>query len=216
MNLGEIKLEALKLMGVDFVVDYAVSDLADLYSDEAYRDYLVAMPGAVNRCFSNLEARGALPSVSRELSYDEGVVRFGRIRYDLPTLIPDCQRLERIVREDSDGGYDGRCEYMREGGVLVLPEPRRKNGELVEGYTVVYKPRVPRVDENSDDYAELNLPEHIAALVPYYVKGDLYRKDEPEEAAEARNYYESALEQLLIEEEGAQAKVKSVYSEEAV
>ena len=49
MKLGEIKIEALKLMFINEGDDIDIGSLELLAQDEIYKNYLVNMPGAINR-----------------------------------------------------------------------------------------------------------------------------------------------------------------------
>lgn len=211
MTLGEIKIEALKIMFVDIETDYESEDIEILENDEYCKDYLVNMPGAINRCFANMEGRGALPSRSLVLPSDAGDTFGGKTRYDLSALISDCQRIERVVKEDEDGGYDGSVQYFKEGGTLVL-------SELSEGerYIVIYKPSLERIRSFTPNDTVINIPDTLAALIPYFIKSELLREDEPDEAQEARNWYEGAILEMIPESDNVQTHVKSVYSWEDI
>ena len=82
-----------------------------------------------------------------------------------------------------------------------------------EYYTVIYKPKLERITSITDDFVELPIPENIASHIPYFVKGDLYRDDEPNEASEARNWYEAAMEAILESKVNKVNKVQSIYSQ---
>ena len=85
MKLGEIKIEALRLMFATQGEDFDPDRLPDLRGDELYGSYLIAMPGSINRCFSDLETRGVLPVRSFSLC---AVGKAGELqRFDLPALI---------------------------------------------------------------------------------------------------------------------------------
>ena len=89
MTLGEIKIEALKLMFTNMNDDIDAYNIAHYYDDENYRGYLYAMVGSINRCFSRIEDRKILPSRTKRFKADEGVVSDKYIRYDLNALIKD-------------------------------------------------------------------------------------------------------------------------------
>ncbi len=222
MKLGDIKIEALKLMFVDFVTDYGAEDITSLSTDETCKDYLANMPGAINRCFADLERRGAVPTRSLTLGEEGRSVRFGNVRYELRAIAPDYQRIERVVKEYADGRYNGSYEYRLEGGTLILAAPNIRTyteegvekSEECEIYTLIYRPALPRITRDTNDEEEIALPDSIANLIPYYVKGDLYRMDEPDEASEARSWYEGALAEMLVENDGVQEKVESVFAVE--
>ena len=219
MKLGDIKIEALKLMFVDFVTDYAAEDITSLSTDESCRDYLANMPGAINRCFADLERRGVIPAKSVELGELGRARKYGNVRYKLKDIIPDFGRIERVSRESEDGEYCAACSYRLEGGVLVLraPDIRTYTEDGVEKYeeretyTLIYRPTLDRISRSTSDEVEIDLPDSIANLIPYYVKGDVYRMDEPDEAGEARNWYEAAINELLYEAESSQECVETVF-----
>lgn len=211
MTLGEIKMQALRLMFVQAADDYTVDEISELERDEECKDYIANMPGAINRCLSNLESRSVLPIKRAVLSGFSGEVYGGSVRYMLPQVLPDLFKIERIAKENERGGYRSSVGYVKEGNTLMLSEIRDD-----ERYIIMYRPRVARVNAFTDNNTVLDIPEHIAALIPYFIKSELYRIDEPDEAQEAKNWYENGLADIGIEEESHQTKVKSVYSMEVV
>ena len=209
MKYGDIKIEALKLMFINMGDDITVDKLDTYAQDDTYSGYLVNMPGSVNRCFSVLESRGVLPSESKTLTASDGVASGAFIRFNLPSLIEKFYDIDRVVSETSDGEYCGDCDYQTEGDTLVL---ERYDDEDIT-YTVLYRPTIPRVESLTDDDWEIPVPENIAALIPYFVKGDLYRDDEPNEASEARNWFEAGIEEILLRKTNKVSRVKTVYSQ---
>ena len=104
---------------------------------------------------------------------------------------------------------------MTEGNYLVLNSI--KDGET---YTVIYKPTIPRINSaTSNDYDFSNnedgayIPDSIAAIIPYYVKGDLFRDDEPNEASESRNWFEQALDEIAYKPTSKSNTVLSVFNQ---
>ena len=209
MKYGDIKIEALKLMFINMGDDITVDKLDTYAQDDTYSGYLVNMPGSVNRCFSVLESRGVLPPESKTLTASDGVASGAFIRFNLPSLIENFYDIDRVVSETSDGEYCGDCDYQTEGDTLVL---ERYNDKDIT-YTVLYRPTIPRVESLTDDDWEIPVPENIAALIPYFVKGDLYRDDEPNEASEARNWFEAGIEEILLRKTNKVSRVKTVYSQ---
>ena len=200
-------MQALRLMFVQSAADYEEDDIDSLERDEECKDYLTNMAGAINRCFANLESRDVLPIKRGVLSVFQGDVYGGSVRYTLSQIFPDLVKVERIAKESERGEYRGSVAYIREGDTLMLPEIRED-----ERYIIMYRPRVARVSAFTDNNTELAIPDHIAALIPYYIKGELYRIDEPDEAQEARNWYEAGLADMTYESEGVQTRVKTVYA----
>lgn len=208
MKLGDIKIEALKLMFVNYNIDIDIDSIDSYLQDENYASYLVNMPGAINRCFANIEERGVLPSKSYTLKAEEGLASPSFIRFDLPSIIEDFFAVERIVYE-SDDEYDGDHDYRMEGNTLVLEHFDDKR----ETFIVLYKPKIERVLATTENDAEIEIPDNIAVHIPYFIKGDLYRDDEPNEASEARNWYEAAMEGITSERDNKIGKVKSTYKQ---
>ncbi len=211
MKLGDIKVEALKLMFINVRDDIDIENLDVLARNETYRDYLINMPGAINRCFASIEEKRVLPSKSRTLQRSEARVSGRFVRFDLVfPLISDFFDIDRIVKETSEGDYDGDCDYTMEGNTLVLDRYEEDDGIT---YTVIYKPKIPRITSTNSNYADIGVPDNIAAYIPYFIKGDLYRSDEPDEAGEARNWYEQAMNEVYLKKEHKTNQTKSVYSQ---
>ena len=185
MTLGEVKAEALKLMfaRADVVISANLIDL--LAEDERFSDYLRGMTGAVNRCFSSLEQKRILPLKTYLVPAREGTDSDLFLRVDLTRDIPDLFDVCRVCAEYEDTHrYIGAAPFEREGYTLLLEN--RKDAH----YRVLYYPVLPRISASSPNELSLPLPEGISSLIPYYIKGDLFRLDDPAEAAEARNWYE--------------------------
>ena len=118
--------------------------------------------------------------------------------------------MDRIVLESEYGDYDGNCDFTMEGDTLVLPRYSEEDGLH---YTVLYKPKLTRVSVATENDAVLDVPDNIAAHVPYYVMSDLFRMDEPDEAAHARNLFESALDEISERRTERVGRVKTVFSQ---
>lgn len=190
MKLGEIKIEALKLMYTNGTHDISVEDISELEQNEDYSDYLINMTGSLNRCFSDLENKRVLPV--KRYTLPETSEKCGFLRYELDKLIPDLSDIERVVYSNAYGEYEPKADYHTEGGVLVL----RGIDFEDEMYSVLYRPRLERVQSYTENDTELDIPENIAVFIPYFIKGDLYVGDEPSEAEDAGLKYESAMAAL--------------------
>ena len=206
MKLGEIKLEALKLMFTNVDIDLYLENIEYYKQDEAYREYLVNMPGAINRCFANIEERRVLPC-KRCTYVGKGDDR-GTLRLFMSNFVEDFFDVHRIIYENDRGEYIPDVDFRCEGDVLVL-------SAIGEGerYVVLYHPALSRVTADLAEDEELPIPDSIAAHIPYYVKGDLFRADEPNEASEARNWYEAAMDAIRAKTESKVTSVKSIYTQ---
>ena len=207
MTLGDIKLQSLKLMFAGNGKDIAAEDLDGLRDTEEYRDYLTGITGAVNRCFADLERKRVLPIRRFALRADVGDSMDAFTAFDLVSLIGDFFDIERITYMRGNA-YDGNVAYFREGNVIVIHDFDEN-----AAYSVLYRPTIPRVMEWTSHDAEIGVPEGIAVCIPYFVKGELFRVDEPDEAAEARNWYEAAMVELAAGERtgGSETGVRSVF-----
>lgn len=207
MKLGELKIEALKLMFANENNDLVIEELSTLGLDENYANYLVNMPGAINRCFASIETKNVLPIKSYTLTASDGLASGSFTRFDLSALIPDFREVERLVCE-GNGEYIGDYEYRREGNTIVI-----KDFETEERYEVLYRPSITRITALTADDTDIDIPDYIASHIPYFIKGDLYRDDEPNEASEARNWYEAAMDSIINSRANKANKVVNIYSQ---
>lgn len=194
MTYAEIYAESLRLMfatGSDDIAPTAAG-MAELLEDSNYRDYLLSMPGAVNRCFADLETKKVLPwKTARPDMSEADDVGGGFKRLILSEVIPNCYEIERVV---CHRGYGETVDLILhedcfvEGDELILPKG--------DEYVIHYTPALPRVGVETDLDTAVPLPPALAAAVPYYVKGELYRIEEPDEAAAAHNLYEQKVAQV--------------------
>lgn len=66
-----------------------------------------------------------------------------------------------------------------------------------EMFNIEYTPKLEMVSVTTDNNLELEIPETLARIIPYFVKADLYEQDEPQLAATARNIFENALTEYV-------------------
>jgi len=206
MKLGEIKIEALKLMFADYTDDLSMENLAALKSDENFGRYVNSMPGAINRCYNRLEDTKVIPLKKVTISKEQGTEQNGRIRYNLSELISDFGTLDRVIAE-TETSYNGNCEYVMEtNSIVMLPS-------IEDELTFVYSPALARISSSTADDTEIELPDKIASVIPYFIKGDLFREDEPAEAAEARNLFEASIDATNNDIKRRQTSIKTVFSQ---
>ena len=204
MTLAELKIECLRIIFANADEILYPDRLSEYETDEQYRDYLANMTGAINRCFSTLENKRVLP-VKTFLIESSSVVASRRIRIDMKQAVSDFFDIDRVIGE-SDYTYKSNVDFWMAGDLLIVP-----NENL--DYTVLYYPTLPRIKSTTSGDMEIPVPDNIAAYIPYYVKGDIYREDEPNEAAEARNWFEQAISELEGKREQYQGTVESIYSQ---
>lgn len=205
MKLGEIKAEALKIMFADYAGDISAENLENLGHDENYGKYLAAMPGAINRAYSRLEDCLVVPVKTFDLSMEAGVARGEKIVFDLGALISDFGAVDRVIAW-GDYHYNSNADYIMETSTTIAIPNNGKN------FTIVYHPLLTRITVGTKDDQEIELPDKIACLIPYFIKGDLFREDEPAEASEARNLFEASIAEISDGLTQRQTQVKAVYS----
>lgn len=208
MTYAQIYAEALRLMFATLSDDIGdtAEGMAGLADNVNYRDYMLSMPGSVNRCFADLEAKKVLPwKTARVGSGDGDKVGGGYRRILLTRIAPDCFEIERVTQRQEYGDtvtLTEGADYYVEGDELIL----------IPGETVIeYTPTLPRIEVWTNLDGKVPLPEVLAAAVPYYVKGELYRREEPGEAAEAHSIYEQRVAQVYPAPSRVQTTVKMVY-----
>jgi hypothetical protein len=202
MTLGDIKAEALQMMGFDEYVD--ANNVDDFAEDDNFGPLLRQVWSAVNRCFADLETKRVLPLQRASLPPPTGKGTWRRFDY---SGIPDLFEVVRLVMETSYGVDDDHPFLLEEGGTL-----RVNDYDDTANYVVLYRPKLGRLTAYTADSTVIDLPDALAAAVPYFVKSEIHRFDEPDEAGEARNFYEAAVEQYASRAEiSRQGAVQTVY-----
>ena len=154
---------------------------------------------------NRIKTAGVVP----QKSYSEDALTENKriAKYDLNALIPDFSKLRRVVVE-SETGYCGNYPYTFEGVNVVLFGLR--DGQTV---TFIYEPKMPVITTVTPDSTEIPLPDELAALLPYFVKADVYEQDEPELATQSRNIFELMLAEYYSQEQNVEAGIDSVYTQ---
>ena len=200
MKIGDIKIEALKLMFTTYEVDYSIDDLPDLKSDDSVKSYLFAMPGAINRAFDRLRDMDLLKEKSVTITPTEGDVY---ATFEL-TTITDLYKISRIAYIDSYNEYEPSIEWKTEGDTLLL---FRLGGE----YHLIYYVELPIITSTTEETTEIDLPNELLRLIPYYIKGELYEEDQPELAAEAMAIFEQRIFRYTNKPTSNQTHIQEVF-----
>jgi hypothetical protein len=196
MKLGEIKLESLRLMAVNDET-LSIENIKNYETDDLYKDYLGRMYGAINRAISRLMMFRVIPFKSVEILPNQCEIFSQYIKFNLKTNISDLNSIERIVYINNKGAFLS-VNYQTLGDDILINVndlPYFKN--LNERFIVEYSPNVATITETTSNDLELEIPETLLRMIPYYVKGELYELDEPEISATARNIFENALSEYL-------------------
>ena len=214
MKLGEIKSQALYLSfpNPELILDTSDMEamsakLGELKADPSYADFLMASAGAINRALSALEIRGLTPLGLRALS----AIRDEAGGYTV---------LDASVLEDM---FSVEGVFLVKGGVYS-PVPFEHLGEnrlclpfseSGKAYLVKYRKSLDRISSVTSESYELPLPEALASLIPYFVKGDLLSAEEPEASRVAMAYFDIMCASYPKDGEGVANGVFSVYGTEA-
>ena len=213
MKLGNIKLESLYLcfpnpsLCVDTDDDALLTEaLSCLKDDPNYSDYLNAMIGAINRCLSVFEIKGVIPKKRISVPFDASRVVNGSFVINIGDLAPDCKKVDCVITYPK-GDLPSHIEFADSGDGEIFVEP------LSEGacYTVRYEPLTERISPSTAESHELELPNRLAELIPYFVKGDILRVDEPEEAKDAHTLFYGLLDEIVEGERLYLNMVRTVY-----
>jgi hypothetical protein len=202
MKVGDIKIEALKLMFVNYSFDLGIDDLQSMISDENYGSYIVNMNGAIARALDRIENACIVPIKRYEIPFEECISTRQFLKFDL-SAIKDLYIIDRITAE-YDGEYDGNVGFSLEGDMLLLPKDSAD-------FTILYYPTIKTIDENVQDTDDIWIPERIARLIPYFIKSELYQEEEPDLAADARNMFEASLEDLKKQTQSKQNYIHKTF-----
>lgn len=202
MTINEIEKNALAIMFTNYENDLSDQDV-DLITNEEYRKYTVNMKACINRALMRIQRANVLPLKKKVIdNATAGEVGDFLVRYNLEELIPDLYEIKRIAY--SARRYMPSISFQIEAGTLVLP--KISNGE----YVVIYEPKVQRVALNAVSSTNIDIPDGIAEIIPYFIKAELYEEDEPSLALQARNIFEATLDSLKRDNYSTQASVINV------
>lgn len=211
MKLGEIKAEALYLCFAtpELCIDTEDSEalcqaLGSLKYESDYSDYLNASVGAINRCLAYIELKGLAPERVARIPYDPKDLRDGVAVIKLNSLIEDFDTLVSVTEEG--GGLISYVEYARTGDEIRLLPPVK--GDC---YVVTYRPKVKRITHATPEDYDIPLPRSICELIPYFVKGDIMRMDDPEEAEKSAEIFYKLSCEPKDRDDTAITQVRTVY-----
>lgn len=171
MTINDIKVEALKLMFTNYNED--INDINACLNDDNYSAYIPAMNGAINRAVGRLWAK--------------------RVITKMFTLLPTAHK--------DTANYSDLCDvlYPVTDTERLLIEERIKSLYLnLEGIDI--EDKVNEEIKNEIVKRRLYIPADAQALIPYYIKAELYEEDEPSLAMQARNFFEQGIEDRQGEE----------------
>lgn len=98
--------------------------------------------------------------------------------------IDNAENIEELMTDDNYADYLANMNGCINRAIVRL---KSKGVEYTED----------RLTKNTSDKEELPLDEALCELIPYFIKGELYEEDNPQQASIARNYFEDTVDDYL-------------------
>ena len=108
--------------------------------------------------------------------------------YDLSSLIPDFYKIDKLYFENYSHELINRTDYMLEDGNTLVIDDR-----LIGNFIMKYQCYPTKIDDETDDDDEINLPDEVAVILPLYIASQLYKDDDVALATQYRNELETAV-----------------------
>ena len=108
--------------------------------------------------------------------------------YDLSSLIPDFYKIDKLYFENYSHELINRTDYMLEDGNTLVIDDR-----LIGNFIMKYQCYPTKIDDETDDDDEINLPDEVAVILPLYIASQLYKDDDVALATQYRNEFETAV-----------------------
>ena len=209
MKLGEIKLEAIRIMNINNDTNLFVENLSNLAGEKKYAKYLNNMLNVINKAIDIINHRRVLPQKRIDLSEVE--IKKGSVnnRFDISS-VEDFLSISRIVYEDNNK-YLERVPFEREGNNVVISSKYKP-----EYLAMVYDTKVDNITIELQDTDEVpGLSDELSRLIPYYIKFELYQEDEPDLALTAKSTFDQGIEALRVyDDEPSEFNIEKIYSSE--
>lgn len=213
MTKGELIVACLEIMfendGID--IDPAIVSSDEDYNNQ-YGSKIVNMVNSINRGLMEVQKNNKvhksvviINAYKDEEQVDDGFPKLPLKEYLLEYELPnDVYKVINISYDD--GTYLLNNIPIRKRGNKTLLLTLQKYGR----YIIEYYPKLPLLTKDMEDTEELDIPDDILQIIPYFVKADLYEEDEPNIAIATRNIFSAYLSEIDRNEE-TQSKVVSNY-----
>ena len=111
--------------------------------------------------------------------------------YNIDELIPDFYKIDKLYFENYSHELINRTDYILEDAhTLVIDD------KLIGNFIMKYQSYPAKIDDDTDDDDEIDLPEEVACILPLYIASQLYKDDDIALATAYRNEFEVAIENL--------------------
>ena len=190
MRLGRIRREALRLMFASQGDVLETATFAELYQNPQYALYLAGMEMSVNRALSRMQTAGALP-VGRQVL--EGAAVTGSVATFNLGAIDDFESVVGLFAATRDT-YAAHAYRWEGGTTLVVPLYSPD-----ETYVLLYRRTVAVLPPMCADDVEVDVPEALGCLIPYFIKSELYEEEDSIAAERARRYFDDGLKRYVAD-----------------
>ena len=208
MKVSDIKVQALTLMYPDEIPAYMTGGTVENYSKILgdFSEMLGRMTGSIARCLDVIVERRVLPVKRLELYLADAETIGKMYKFDLSASL-DFFDVDRVIMQ-AENAYNGYYPYRMEGKTLVLLSP-----DEAASFSLLYHPTVTPPSVWANEAELTGVPDELSRLIPYFIKGELFREDEPGEAAEAMAWFEQRLSEISNKSTGMQTNVATVYAQ---
>lgn len=193
MDKNEIIRETLRLM---FAVENASGDIKDIPN---IQDYIDKIDGSLNRAIIRVcqakKAGTKTITISKESDIEE--LKSG---LDLTTLEgnPKILKIDKVLVIDKNGTISPYNDFYTLDYKTIVIDWVTKEDKI----KIFYYPSNVELTE---------LREDVAAILPLFIKSELYEEDEASLALQARSLFESALQAIEMNPQTIQTKVTNVF-----
>ena len=111
--------------------------------------------------------------------------------YDIQKLIPDFYKIDKLYFENYNHELINRTDYILEDGYTLVIDDK-----LIGNFIMKYQSYPIKIDDETDDDDEINLPDEVACILPLYIASQLYKDDDIALATAYRNEFEVAIENI--------------------
>lgn len=186
MTLDEMKIAVLQLIEPD--TNFNVDDISTYEEDDNYTGYLSSVVSSFNRAVSRIVALDKLPYKLYSLAYitEDTTITTNNEVFNLNTLISDLNDVKNVF-------IDGNViDYRLENNYLYVPKTQLGTYEIFYSFIPT-----PITESFSADLTTLGIPNNILAIIPYYIKADIYHDLENATlSTSARNFFEEYLSSI--------------------
>lgn len=190
MKYIDIKKDALRLMGV------IPSTVQNEYDTSNTVDYMVSMNNSIMRAIDRMKTLELIPPKIQKIA---DVNKSGFCTYTCGEL-GITKNVKRVLKVEGVSFVEVPFTVIDDTISVYL-----EKGEL---YCIEYI--VEFVADFSDE-AEIDIPDELARLIPYFIKADLYEEEEPSLSLASRNIFEGYLQEYAYNHDFTVRSVKVVH-----